>query len=88
MKNIILNVDASPRKSKHYWRIHNRVARRILLDTPERIRHIIAHDADHETAEYKWFEAKVNEDATRLFLDSSYYDNSAFSFRVPKHERV
>ena len=72
----------------HYWRIHNRVARRILLDTPERVRHIIAHDASHETSEYKWFEKKVNEDATRLFLDSSYYDNAQDSWKYPKHERI
>jgi hypothetical protein len=72
----------------HYWRIHNRVARRILLDTPERTRHIIAHDAAHETQEYKWFEKKVTEDTKRLFEDPSYYDNSAFSFRVPKYERA
>lgn len=72
----------------HYWRIHNRVARRIMLDTPERIRHIIANDAAHETPEYQWFEKKVNEDAKRLFEDPSYYDNQEFSFRVPKNERA
>jgi hypothetical protein len=69
---------------KHYWRIHNRVARRILLDTHEVVRHIIAHDAAHETAEYKWFEAKVNADAKRLYEDPSYYDNSVESWRYPR----
>jgi hypothetical protein len=73
---------------KHYWRIHNRVARRILLDLPERVRHIIASDSAHETQEYQWFEKKVNEDATRLFEDPSYYDNQEFTFRIPKTERV
>ena len=72
------------RKSEHYWRIHNRVARRILLDIPECVRHVIASDDLHETQEYKWFEAKVNEDTKRLFEDPSYYDNQEFSFRVPK----
>jgi hypothetical protein len=72
----------------HFWRIHNRVARRILLDTPEPVRHIIAHDAAHETEQYKWFEKKAWEDAMRLFTDPSYYDNSQFSFQYPKHERV
>jgi hypothetical protein len=75
-------------KPEHFWRIHNRVARRILLDTPESVRHIIAHDASHETAEYQWFEKKVNEDATRLFEDPEYYDNSEFSFRIPKNEKA
>jgi len=69
---------------EHYWRIHNRVARRILLDTPEPVRHVIAHDADHVTPEYKWFEEKVNADAKRLFEDPSYYDNQEFSFRIAK----
>ena len=71
---------------QHYWRIHNRVARRILLDTPERTRHIIANDIDHETAEYQWFEKKVSDDAIRLFLDPTYYDNSQDSWKYPKHE--
>ena len=72
----------------HFWRIHNRVARRVLLDTPERIRHIIANDAAHTTEEYKWFEKKVNEDTTRLFEDSNYYDNSPESFKYSKVECI
>jgi hypothetical protein len=69
---------------EHFWRIHNRVAKRILSDAPDRVRTIIAQDSEHETEEYKWFDAKVNEDAKRLFEDPSYYDNTDFSFRVPK----
>lgn len=70
---------------EHYWRIHNRVARRILLDCSERVRHIIAQDIAHESEEYKWFVKKVNEDATRLFEDPTYYDNTQFTFKCPKH---
>jgi len=71
---------------EHYWRIHARVARRILTDLPERVRHVIAHDEDHETEEYKWFEKKVTEDALRLFEDPQYYDNLVFTFTYSKHE--
>ena len=71
----------------HFWRIHNRVARRVLLDTPEHIRHIIANDAAHTTEEYKWFEKKVNEDTTRLFEDPDYYDNVEFTFRISRSEQ-
>lgn len=74
--------------SEHYWRIHNRVARRILLDTPERVRYVIARDASHETPDYRWFEQRVNEDAKRLFEDPSYYDNQEFTFRVSKTEQT
>ena len=72
----------------HFWRIHSRVARRVLLDTPEHIRHIIANDAAHTTEEYKWFEKKVNEDTTRLFEDSNYHDNSPESFKYSKVECI
>ena len=72
----------------HFWRIHSRVARRVLLDTPEHIRHIIANDAAHTTEEYKWFEKKVNEDTTRLFEDSNYYDNFPESFKYSKVECI
>lgn len=75
-------------KPEHYWRIHAKVARRILTDTPERIRHVIAHDANHETEDYKWFAKKVTEDAERLFLDESYYDNAPDTFRIPRREVV
>jgi len=75
-------------KPEHYWRIHARVARRILTDLPEPVRHVIAHDASHTSEDYKWFEKKVNEDAARLFQDETYYDNSAFTFRFPKGETV
>ena len=72
-------------KPEHYWRIHNRVSKRVLLDTPEGVRHVIASDTAHETPEFKWFETKVNEDTERLFTDESYYDNQEFTFRVPKY---
>lgn len=73
---------------EHYWRIHNRVAKRMMLDTPESIRHIIANDAAHETEQYKWFEKKLNEDARRLFEDPAHYDNAEFTFRYPKNEKI
>jgi hypothetical protein len=69
---------------EHYWRIHARVARRVLSDLPEPIRHVIANDALHESEDFKWFEKKVTEDAVRLFEDPSYYDNSQDSFRYPR----
>jgi len=71
-------------KPEHYWRIHNRVVRRILSDMPESQRHVIATDALHETPEYQAFEKKLTEDAQRLFEDPSYYDNQDFTFKVPK----
>ena len=73
-------------KSKHYERIHARVARRLWAYLPLKTRDIIANDVSHATDEFKWFEAKVETDATRLYEDPSYYDNGEFTFRVPKHE--
>lgn len=80
-------MDTNSRKCSHYWRIHARVARRILTDLPEIVRHGIAHDASHTSEDYKWFEKKVNEDAERLFQDETYYDHSIASWRYPKHEK-
>ena len=75
-------------KSKHYWRIHARVAKRLWADIPLRIRDIIANDVEHTSDEYQWFDTKVAMDAQRLYEDSSYYDNNEFTFRVPRTERV
>jgi hypothetical protein len=69
----------------HFWRIHKRVAQRVLLDLPERLRHVIASDEAHEGQEYQWFEKKVWADAMRLFTDASYYDNDPWTFRTSKH---
>ena len=68
-------------KPEHYWRIHARVARRILTDTPERIRHVIANDSEHTTQEYQWFAKKVEEDTARLYLDPNYYDQEVYTWR-------
>ncbi len=71
---------------EHYWRIHNRVARRTLLDMPDSLRTVIANDTLHETPEYQAFEKKLTEDTKRLYEDPSYYDNHEFTFRVPKFD--
>ncbi len=71
---------------EHYWRIHARIARRILTDLPPHIRHVIASDVSHTTEHFKWFHKKVNDDAQRLFEDPAHYDNQAYTFRVPKDE--
>lgn len=62
-------------KTNHYWRIHRRVSRRVLLEISPRMRTIIANDADHTTPEYKWFEQKVNTDTKRLYEDANHWDN-------------
>lgn len=79
-------MDAYPRKCMHYWRIHARVTRRILTDLPERLRYEIANDSSHESESFKWFDKKVAEDTSRLFLDPTYYDNSQFTFQVSRVE--
>ena len=66
---------------EHFWRIHKRVALRVLSDSPERVRDIIARDEDGRTAEYRWFAKKVNTDATRLFENPDYWDNAKHTFR-------
>ena len=73
-------------KSKHYERIHARVAARLWKDIPIHLRDIIANDSDHLTDEFKWFADKTHADATRLYEDPTYYDNEEFTFRVPKVE--
>lgn len=70
----------------HFRRIHRRVARRILLDLPQRTRDIIAMDSGHESDEYKWFEKKAFEDAKSLFEDPKYYDNQPETFRYSEYE--
>ena len=75
-------------KSQHYWKIHAKMAKRLWSDLSVRQREIIASDVLHLTEDFKWFETKVAIDAERLFSDPSYYDNSEFSFRYPKHELV
>lgn len=74
-------------KSEHYWRIHKRVALRVLSDLSPSQRQMIAHDAEHFSHESQWFKKKVEDDAARLYEDPAYYDNQEFSFRVPKHEK-
>ena len=69
---------------QHYWRIHSRVTRRLWTDLPIEVRETIASDVNHETEEFKWFAAKVEQDATFLFEDVNYYDNSEYSFRLSK----
>ena len=79
-------MDSLQQKSAHFWRIHARVAKRAWADLPLKTRDIIAADAEHETPEYKWFEAKLVADVTRLYEDPSYYDNDPFTFGHNKHE--
>lgn len=71
-------------KTNHFWRIHARVAKRLLSDLPLKIQDVIASDSLAD--ESKWFEAKVMTDATRLYEDESYYDNAPETFRIPRTE--
>jgi hypothetical protein len=75
-------------KTQHYLRIHRRVARRLWTDLSQRQRDIIAADDLHATDEFKWFEAKVNTDALRLYEDPAYYDNQEHTFRIPNYEQL
>lgn len=72
---------------EHYWRIHARIARRMLLDMPARVKFIVANDSEHTSEEYKWFERKVNDDARRLFEDGEYYDNQEWTFGFVREDR-
>lgn len=76
------------KKPLHYWRIHQRVCRRVFFDLPDSVRDVIAADSDHESLEYKWFEKKVADDTQRLFEDPQYYDNDPLTFRYDKRERI
>jgi hypothetical protein len=71
----------SSRLPFHFWRIHAKVIRRIWGDLPDSIRDTIVDDSLHTTEEFKWFNNKVMEDAMRLFVDPSYYDNDPFTFK-------
>lgn len=70
-------------KTKHFWRIHQRVLRRVWQELPDITRDQIANDVLHDTELYKWFDAKVNSDALRLYEDEAYYDNQEWTFRIP-----
>lgn len=70
----------------HFWRIHAKVSRRLWSDLPMSQRNIIAADAEHTTELFKWFDAKVNTDATRLYEDSSYFANQEDTFRYSGRE--
>ena len=71
--------------SKHFWRIHARVAKRLWSDLPIATREVIAADVEHTTQTFQWFDTKVKADATRLYEDENYYDNAEFTFR---HSRI
>lgn len=71
-------------RTEHYWRIHKKVATRILSDLTEYERHVIASDHSHATPLYKWFEEQTFLDAERLYTDSDYYENAKHSFRYPR----
>lgn len=75
-------------KSQHYARIHARVTRKVWGNLPRHDRDIIASDSEHTTATYKWFENKVANDTERLYQDPEYYDNSEFSFKMPRSLRA
>lgn len=70
------------RKSNHYRTIHKRVQNRVWQDLPQETRDIIAADDLHTSEAYRWFEAKVEADALRLYEDPNYYSNDLWSFRV------
>lgn len=69
-------------KTEHFWRIHARVARRLLGDLPLKIQDVIASDPLAD--ESKWFDTKVMTDSERLYLDASYYDNQPETFKIAK----
>lgn len=68
--------------TEHFWRIHARVARRILSDLPLHKQDAVATAG---TDESEWFEQKSMQDAQRLYEDPNYYDNLEHTFRIPKH---
>ncbi len=72
-------------KTEHFWRIHARVARRLLGDLSARVQDAIAIP---DSSEGEWFNTKVLADATRLYEDPAYYDNAEHTFRIPKHEQA
>ena len=71
-------------KTEHYWRIHKRVALRLMGDLPPAIQDAIAADSMSDQA--VWYDNKVTTDATRLYEDPSYYDNAELTFRFPREE--
>jgi hypothetical protein len=73
-------------KTNHFWRIHQRVMRRMWQDLSTYTQDIIANDVDHTTEEFKWFEAKALADATRLYEDEAYHDNNIWTFKAPQRE--
>lgn len=73
-------------RTEHFWRIHQRVTKRLLSDLPATVQATIASDSLAD--ESKWFETKVMTDATRLYEDENYYDNAPETFRIPRTENV
>jgi hypothetical protein len=71
-------------KTEHYWRIHKKVATRLLSELSEWERHVIASDREHTTALYQWVEKRIADDAERLYADKDYYANAAWTFRYPQ----
>lgn len=67
----------------HFWRIHQRVMRRLWTELTLPIQDIIANDTEHKSEEFKWFEDKVMTDATRLYEDENYHDNNIWTFKAP-----
>jgi hypothetical protein len=75
-------------KTEHFWRIHQKVMRRVWADLPDDTRDIIANDVDQDSEAFKWFESKVLADATRLYEDPDYFANDTCSFKYPVREMV
>jgi|GEM_PF-3028474 hypothetical protein len=73
-------------KSLHYWKIHGRVAKRLLGDLDRYTQALIANDALHLSETFKWFENKVANDTERLFSDEHYYDNRPETFKYSRVE--
>lgn len=70
-------------KTQHYWRIHRRVTERAWKSISIRERDIIAADVNHETNDFKRFEAYVNSETERLYNDENYPYNDNATFKAP-----
>jgi hypothetical protein len=70
-------------KTQHYWRIHRKVTQRALRNISREEREILAADVNHETREFKRFEAHVNNETQRLYEDPAFPYNAPETFKVP-----
>jgi hypothetical protein len=73
-------------QTQHYWRIHRRVTQKAWRNMERRERETIAADVNHETYEFKRFEAYVNSETERLYNDESYPYNDPATFKASYRE--